>query len=48
MKYQFKPAPPRRVRRVMIVGTLLSAAMVWLAADVLQPMAPLMNLFVRW
>ena len=32
----------------MVVGTLLSAGMAWLAADVLQPMAPLLSLFVRW
>jgi len=48
LKYRYKPAPPRRVRHVTIIGTLLSAGMVWLAADVLRPVAPLLSLFVRW
>ncbi len=48
MRYQPKVVAPRHVRHIMVVGTLLSAGMAWLAADVLQPMTPLLGLFVRW
>ncbi len=48
LKYQHKTVQPRHLRNITVVGTLLSAAMVWLAADVLRPMAPLLGLFVRW